>query len=194
MCVGVLAVGVPRVAFAEDELLPDDGGVSQTEAVEEGALPEAEGAELDGEGVVPDEPPAVEAEPRIAPGVDESGSYIAARRVSTFYTDVDYAHYSSGDVSSHGWWVKLSGSATHGTVTVILQRPAAGGEWRTKATNSRTIRPGGGSSRRVVVRYTCGNRQGPYTWRSMAEVNIVGEIDPVQWATRGERAVACSPR
>lgn len=122
------------------------------------------------------------------------GDGSAARAVSVFWTDVDRPHMSGGDVSVHGWWGRVSGSARYARVQVCLQRPAAGGGYRNfKCSDRKTIRPGGGRGRRVTVRHACTGRQGPFLWRGVAEADIVGEADPVQWATREAIALPCSP-
>lgn len=113
---------------------------------------------------------------------------------SVYETDVDYPHRSDGDVSSHGWWNKLGGTAKLARVQMELY--AADGGWKLMKYEpfSEYYSSGGGRGNRQTIRYACGTRQGPYLWQSYAEADIAGEADPVQWATRGQVAVACSPR
>jgi hypothetical protein len=117
-----------------------------------------------------------------------------AAKLSTLYaTDVDLPHVSGRDVSVHGWWVKFGGSARLAKVTVCLQRMGASGTYVNFKCNSGTVRPGGGRGKRVTVRHTCSGKQGPYLWRGVAEVNIIGEADPYQLTVRDPIGIPCSP-
>jgi hypothetical protein len=130
-----------------------------------------------------------------APGEVTSTTDAAESMMSSvYYTDVDNPHRTGGDVSSHGWWGKISGSAKRARIQMELY--VADGGWRLVATTpfGDSYRPGGGSGHRANVRYTCGTKHGPYLWQSYAEADVVGEADPVQWTSRGQIAVACSPR
>jgi len=98
---------------------------------------------------------------------DRSGAAAAC----TPYVDGDHAHVSSGDVSVHGWWYRNTCPNTKTTVYVGLQEYYSDGTWRTKATGSKYVYPGGGSANRAVARHVC---ESVVTagWRSYVIVHI----------------------
>ena len=87
------------------------------------------------------------------------------------YVDGDYAHVSSGDVSAHGWWYQGTCPNTKTTVTIGLQEYYSDGSWRTKATGSANVYPGGGSANRATARHVCESVV-PAGWRSYVIVTI----------------------
>jgi hypothetical protein len=89
----------------------------------------------------------------------------------TPYVDGDYAHLSSGDVSAHGWWYQGTCPNTKTTVTIGLQEYYSDNTWRTKATGSAYVYPGGGSANRAVARHVCESTV-PAGWRSYVIVTI----------------------
>ena len=99
-----------------------------------------------------------------------SGSIVPAA-ACTPYVDGDHAHVSSGDVSVHGWWYRNNCANTKTTVYVGLQEYYSDGTWRTKATGSKYVWPGGGSANRAVARHVCESVV-PAGWRSYVIVHI----------------------
>lgn len=94
-----------------------------------------------------------------------------------FQTGGDYVHFSSTPpptVSAHGWWLSSDGGKAK--VTVELQIKKSGGGWRTVTTGSKTVKQGGGSSRRTNARLICVTTERT-TWRSRVDVDIIGEAD-----------------
>jgi len=95
----------------------------------------------------------------------------AAAAACTPYVDGDYAHVSSGDVSAHGWWYRNNCPNTKTTVYIGLQEFYSDGSWRTKATGSAYVYPGGGSGNRATARHICESVV-PAGWRSYVIVYI----------------------
>lgn len=105
-------------------------------------------------GAVPAPDPgasAVVPESPLAPVTSSS----AVASACTPYVDGDYAHVSSGEVSVHGWWYRNNCANTKTTVTIGLQEYYSDGVWRTKATGSAYVYPGGGSGNRATARRVC---------------------------------------
>jgi hypothetical protein len=101
-----------------------------------------------------------------------TGSGAAPAAACTPYVDGDYAHLSSGDVSSHGWWYQGSCPFTKVTVTIGLQEYFSDGIWRNKGTiGSAYVYPGGGSARRATARDLCVG-VALAAWRSYVRVSI----------------------
>jgi hypothetical protein len=95
----------------------------------------------------------------------------AVAAACTPYVDGDNAHLSSGDVSVHGWWYRNNCANTKTTVTIGLQEYYSDGSWRTKATGSAYVWPGGGSANRAVARHVCESMVSA-GWRSYVIVTI----------------------
>jgi hypothetical protein len=88
-------------------------------------------------------------------------------------------HYSSTPpptISAHGWWIDKNSGGSKAKVTVEMQIQEKDGDWRTMATGSKTVKQGGGSSRRANARKTCvGTKK--TKWRSRVDVDIIGVAD-----------------
>jgi hypothetical protein len=93
-------------------------------------------------------------------------------------------------VSGHGGWIKISGPRTYSKVTVWLQTYHSGSGWITRATGSKKVKPGTGSSRRAHARFTCrGNASNK--WRSAVDVDIIGVADTPEKAITPTQKLAC---
>ena len=95
----------------------------------------------------------------------------------TPYVNGDTVHVSSGDASSHGWWLIGNCPNVKATVTNVLQEYFSDKTWRTQATNSGSVYPsltGGspGSANWVVARHACSGGTVPAGWRHAVIVNI----------------------
>ncbi|MFD9535807.1 hypothetical protein [Streptomyces sp. NPDC060010] len=100
-----------------------------------------------------------------------------AESVDVFQTGGD-VHYSSTPpptISAHGWWLDKDSGGAKAKVTVELQI-LTGGCRHTVATGSKTVKQGGGSSRRANARKTCVGSKAT-TWRSRVDVDIIGVAD-----------------
>lgn len=104
-----------------------------------------------------------------------------SRSGCVYETKGDNPHYSRGDVSAHGWWLRRSNECpARADVRVFLYgRWCEDGEceWRYLASNGGRIRPGGGRGNRVTVRNKCYTNEPTY-YRSVVDVDILGQIDP----------------
>jgi hypothetical protein len=113
------------------------------------------------------------------------------RPFNTFYlTNGDYVHITAGDASGHGWWEKLSGTATSAKVTIWLEENL-GGTWYIEATGTYTGGPGPGSGKWANARYTCIPTTSTYQWRSRIDVDIIGEQDPPDQAITKTQSLHC---
>jgi hypothetical protein len=95
----------------------------------------------------------------------------------TPYVNGDTVHVSSGDASSHGWWLIGNCPNVKATVTNVLQEYFSDKTWRTQATNSGSVYPsltGGspGSANWVVARHACSGGTVTAGWRHAVIVNI----------------------
>lgn len=114
-----------------------------------------------------------------------------------YTTHSDNPHKSGNEVSVHGWWTKSPSSSCprYAYVTVELEayycHSRSGCWWVPQAVNSDQVRAGGGRGRRVAARYSCvsNNLVG---WRSIVDVDLVGEIDMPLIVSRAAD-VTCSP-
>lgn len=100
--------------------------------------------------------------------------------VGVFLQVGDDVHISStppATASGHGWWVRLSGDSKKAKVTVYLEAKNHNGDWKTVATGSKTVGPGGGSSNRATARKECTNINRYTSWRSLIDVDIIGSLD-----------------
>lgn len=120
-------------------------------------------------GAVPATDPSAGAVLPVPPSASIGGTVPAT--ACTPYVDGDYAHVSSGDVSVHGWWYQGNCPNTKTTVTIGLQEYYSDGSWRTKATGSASVYPGGGSGNRATARHLCESVV-PAGWRSYVIVTI----------------------
>ena len=80
-------------------------------------------------------------------------------------------------LSAHGWWNKGSCTADTATVKICLYEYYTDGSWRRKACAENTsLKPGGGSARRVPVRRDCTSTDRT-SWRAHVDVDVKGQID-----------------
>ncbi|MET9292469.1 hypothetical protein [Streptomyces sp. NPDC003077] len=140
-------------------------------------------------------PLLVGAPPASAAPVVPHESVTAPAVSGAFITDGDHVHVSSTPprtASAHGWWRRVKGGTTaeKAKVTVSLQVRHGRGKWKTVATGSKIVKPGGGSARRANVRKVCANAH-PTRWRSLIDVDIIGELDTPEKATTEVVSVAC---
>ncbi len=106
-------------------------------------------------------------------------TYTSKAPAEVFETGGDRVHVSSTPprtASAHGWWRDKSAGNTKAKVTVELQVQKSDGSWRTVATGSKTVKQGGGSSRRANARKTCVGAK-KTKWRSRVDVDIIGQFD-----------------
>ncbi|WP_229820774.1 MULTISPECIES: hypothetical protein [Streptomyces] len=117
----------------------------------------------------------------------------AAPSAGAFISNGDRVHVSSTPprtASAHAWWIKVSGPGTKAKVTIWLQTKTKNGKWRSVAKGSKTVKPGGGSSRRANARKTCANAQ-KTQWRTMIDVDIIGVNDTPEKAYTAAVTVKC---
>jgi hypothetical protein len=89
----------------------------------------------------------------------------------------DNPHWSSPDVSGHGWWDKGNCSNNSANVNNCLYEFYTDNTWRQKAcSGASTLAPGGGSGNRTTARATCNNTN-LTSWRNHVDVDVIGEID-----------------
>lgn len=101
----------------------------------------------------------------------------------TPYSGKDNPHYSSGDVSGHGWWdIGGCSGATTAHVFNCLYEWYTDNSWRQKACSSRVqLRPGGGSGNRTTARARCNPTSGYISWRNHVDVDVDGKWDTGEW-------------
>lgn len=114
----------------------------------------------------PDADPVLPAPPS-AP-VTSSGTFLFG---CTPYVQGDNVHVTSGQVSAHGWWYRGTCPNVKTTVYIGLQEYYSDNTWRTKATGSAYVWPGGGSSNWANARHVCESTV-PAGWRSYIVVYI----------------------
>lgn len=91
----------------------------------------------------------------------------------------DYPHYSSGDVSGHGWWDRGNCTASKAHVYNALLEFYNDFSWRQKAESSvEDVYPGGGAANRSATRVFCNYVSGLVAWRNMVDVDADGQSDP----------------
>jgi hypothetical protein len=118
-------------------------------------------------------------------------STVAVHPLNTLYeTNGDYVHITAGDASGHGWWEKVSGTASTAKVTIWLEENL-GGTWYVEASGTYTGGPGPGSGRWANARYACIPTTGTYQWRSRIDVDIIGEQDAPDQAITKTQALHC---
>lgn len=111
-----------------------------------------------------------------APGSAESEQ--AALVGCTPESGRDDPHYSSGDVSGHGWWKKGTCTADTAHVFNCLYEFYTDGTWRQKAcSTTKQLRPYTGSGDRTVARATCNSTAQTISWRNHVDVDVDGQID-----------------
>jgi hypothetical protein len=119
--------------------------------------------------------------PGTAAEADQSAPSITGGSVPlaacTPYVNGDRVHVSSGDASSHGWWIIGNCPNVKATVTNVLQEYFSDKTWRNQATNSGSVYPsltGGspGSANWVVARRACSGGTTPAGWRHAVIVTI----------------------
>lgn len=120
----------------------------------------------------------------------------------TFFQKGDYAHLSTWDkspgaartASAHGWWENVDCRAQTANVTVQLQA-YVNGAWRNAGAPGvkKNVYSGGGSANRAAAQSVCAS----YTstrWRSVIDVDLVGQDDSAEKLTTPERTLACRPQ
>jgi hypothetical protein len=122
----------------------------------------------------PDADPAPNPDTSAVPSAPVTSSGPALATACTPYVDGDYAHRSKSApyyVSAHGWWYRNDCPNTKTTVYIGLQEYWSDGVWRTQATGSKYVYPGGGSANRAAVHENCDNLR-LAGWRSWIVVYI----------------------
>ena len=109
----------------------------------------------------------------------------------------DNPHVSSGEASSHGWWVIVdnNGCSAKAKVKTRLQAwgclSGIGCGWTTVKTGpSKSIKPG--TSLRANVRVACASTK-KVGWRNLVDVDLEWKIDPAGWDELGKVDLNCSP-
>jgi hypothetical protein len=112
---------------------------------------------------------------------DSNGIVYAA---CSFDTLGDYVHKSSGQASGHGWWKAYSGCNPTARVKVQLQELFSNGVyyvWYNRGTvGNEVVTSGGGAGNRSTGKATC-NTSDYVGWRSVVDVDIIGQSDPGDW-------------
>jgi hypothetical protein len=115
--------------------------------------------------------------------------------LEAFTTEGDYVHISSTPpraAQAHGWWTRGTTTATLAVVTVQLQ-VKRNGVWSNVGTAAKsTVKPGGGAGNRTTARVECGTWSS-YEWRSVVDVDLVGQVDTPDKKTTTARTLDCSP-
>lgn len=132
---------------------------------------------------VPAVAPETASAPALAAGTDAL--------LCNFYTQGDYVHVSGTDASGHGWWTNVNCDATWAVVTVVLQEYYSDGTWRDKGSGSATVRSGGGSGNRATGRAGCNAGTALTGWRSVIDVDLVGQPDDPSKLTTSSQNIAC---
>jgi hypothetical protein len=126
-------------------------------------------------------------------GSDEEVDEVVAAALCVFTTNGDHVHVSSSafEASGHGWWVNGNCRARTAVVTVQLQQFYSDGKWRNVGSaGKKTVRSGGGSGNRATGRAACNNRS-VTGWRSVIDVDLVGQADDPRKLTTPARNIAC---
>jgi uncharacterized membrane protein len=111
---------------------------------------------------------------------------------------VDHAHGpTSGDVSTHGWWVNEGGTCpTLANVDVYLQAywcNSFGCDFFTVASNSADVKAKNLSNQRVTTRETCDPTSYLVGWRSFVDVDLKGVSDPSGFTYSFAENLYCAP-
>lgn len=111
----------------------------------------------------------------------------------------DNIHITSGEVSVHAWWDRVSSPAStcpsKANVEVWLQAYGCGSlgcGWVTIANNNRNVYAGGGSSRWVNARRACANTN-PVAFREQVDVDLIDWPDPSGYSQGPEVQRNCYP-
>ncbi|MGA5304793.1 hypothetical protein ACPCHT_33130 [Nucisporomicrobium flavum] len=170
---GTIALAAPGHAAVPGGATPGSAAVVSYEDAVPGLAPAgATGVYLDRQGrriAQPASGPASSAQPQALLGcTPESGR--------------DNPHYSSGDVSGHGWWKKGSCTADTAHVYNCLYEWYTDASWRQKACSpTKQLRPYTGSGDRTVARATCNSTGQTISWRNHVDVDVDGQIDSSEW-------------
>lgn len=112
---------------------------------------------------------------------------------------VDNPHPStkpSGYASVHGWWLKDSGTCpSTANVDVYLEAVFCdpfGCYWRTIASGSKDVAPGGGSGDRANARNLCADNR-TVGYRGFVDVDLNGVSDPSGYTYSPGVDLACYP-
>lgn len=130
----------------------------------------------------------------ILPNTGTPGTDLGTSAICVFETRGDYVHVSSSafEASGHGWWVNGNCSATTAVVTVQLQQYYSDGVWRNKGTvGQSTVRSGGGAGNRATGRGACTAGSAVTGWRSVIDVDLVGQADDPTKLTTSARDIPC---
>lgn len=89
----------------------------------------------------------------------------------------DNPHYSSGDVSGHGWWTKGTCTASTAHVYNCIYEYYTDNSWQQKDCSSPLkLTPGGGRGNRTTARANCDTTTST-SWRNHVDVDVDGQID-----------------
>jgi hypothetical protein len=115
------------------------------------------------------------------PGSGTASSAPTAALGCTPESGRDNPHYSSGDVSGHGWWKKGTCTASTAHVYNCLYEFYTDNTWRQKACSStKQLRPYTGSGDRTVARARCNPTAGLISWRNHVDVDVDGQVDTAE--------------
>ncbi|EFL12802.1 predicted protein [Streptomyces sp. C] len=79
--------------------------------------------------------------------------------------------------SGHGWWEKGNCNSDRAKVFNCLYEWYTDNTWRQQAcSDTKTLKPGGGSVQRTVARRDCRDTQRT-SWRNHVDVDVIDEID-----------------
>lgn len=106
-----------------------------------------------------------------------------AAATCTPYSGKDNPHYSTGDVSGHGWWdIGNCYGASTAHVYNCLYEFYTDNSWRQKACSPKwQLRPGGGSGNRTTARARCNPTSDYISWRNHVDVDVDGRSDTAEW-------------
>lgn len=124
---------------------------------------------------------------------DAGAEEAVAAALCLFTTNGDYVHVSSSafEASGHGWWVNGNCRARTAVVTVQLQQFYSDGKWRNVGSpGKKTVKSGGGAGNRATGRAACNNRS-VTGWRSVIDVDLVGQADDPGKLTTPARNIKC---
>ena len=105
-----------------------------------------------------------------------------AADLCSFRSQLDYPHYSGGDVSAHGWWRDENNDCPrYADVENWLEQwtcDASGGncDWVKVAHDKTRDRQGGGRGRRNTVRHQCAT-SASIGYRNIVDVDVIGILD-----------------
>ena len=127
------------------------------------------------------------------------GSEEATAGSCTYRTRSDDIHFSTSQLSVHGWWEKVSptGCPSRADVYVKLQGVwcdfgVGACWWKTIDTDKDRLRSGGGRGHRVTARGDCVSTA-VTGFRSVVDVDLVGVSDPANRLKSSPVDFACRP-